>query len=131
MLEALFARQAQQQAFLWMLAGGLALGLMLQAGQALRRHAVLSAVWDGVCAASLLALLLRVFLLALGARAYAVLGLLLGLLLWMLGPGALLRLLGQKVCIRRGKEGFRTPDAEYHIHASPPHEGRGGSDAKG
>lgn len=119
MMEALFAMEVQRQAFLRMLAGGLALGAMIHAGQGLRRRRVLSALWDGACASVLLALLLRVFLLALGARGYALLGLALGLLLYAAGPGAVIAAAARKCAARSpAKEGIRPAGAEYTIHPS-------------
>lgn len=86
MLEALFAHQQQQQAFLTLVACGLALGLMLHAGALLRRFGFLRALWDALTAACAAA---GLFLVALrfrsGLRAYEVLGLLVGLCLYMAG----------------------------------------------
>lgn len=86
MLEVLFAHQQQQQAFLTLVVCGVVLGLMLHGGALLRRFGFLRALWDGltaVCAGGM------IFLVALrfqsGLRAYAVLGLLLGVILYMAG----------------------------------------------
>lgn len=86
MLEALFAHRQQQQAFLLLVAGGMALGVMLHLGTLLRRMGMLRGLWDALTAAGAAAV---VFLAALryqsGLRAYAALGLLLGILLYMAG----------------------------------------------
>lgn len=86
MLEALFAHQQQQQAFLSLVAWGLCLGLMFHAGALLRRFGLLRAIWDALTAAAAAAML---FLVALrfhsGLRAYGLLGLLLGFCLYMAG----------------------------------------------
>lgn len=86
MLEALFAHRQQQQAFLLLVAGGMALGAMLHLGTLLRRMGMLRGLWDALTAAGAAAM---VFLAALryqsGLRAYATLGLLLGILLYMAG----------------------------------------------
>ncbi len=86
MLETLFAHQQQEQAFLQLLACGVALGLMLHIGHLLRRHGVLCALWDALTAACgtlmLFAVMLRFHS---GLRAYGLLGLVLGILLYMAG----------------------------------------------
>lgn len=97
MIEALFARDGQTQAFLWMLCAGMFTGLLLHLGRLLR-GAVLHAVWD-VLTALLLGGMALVITAGCGAplRAYALLGLLLGLLLYASGFGWL----AEKLITRR------------------------------
>ena len=92
MLETLFARQQQGQAFLALLVCGMALGLMLHLG-ALVRRPLAAALWDTltalVCGGMVLMVLLRY---QSGLRAYGALGLLLGILLYLAGACPLVQL---------------------------------------
>lgn len=85
MLETLFAHQQQGQAFLSLLVCGTALGLMLHLGTLMRRPLPV-ALWDlltaAVCAVMVFMVILRYHS---GLRAYGVLGLLLGILLYLAG----------------------------------------------
>lgn len=92
MLEVLFARQSQEEAFLAFLCCGLVLGLMLHIGTALRRRRpLLCALWDVLTAALMAAMVLAVLLrFRTGLRAYALLGVLLGVLLYLAGLAQLL-----------------------------------------
>lgn len=87
MLEALFAKQGQEQAFLALALCGWALGLLLHAGRWLRRrHRVVSIVWDVLTALAGLAMTLTVLLhLRTGLRGYGLLGLVTGLVLYLAG----------------------------------------------
>ena len=102
MIEALFQRDGQTEAFLWMLLCGVVLGLMTHAGSLVRKPFV-KALWDvltallfggmvlwitGVCGAPI--------------RAYALLGIVLGLLLYAAGAGRLVTRLSKTF---RPKEG--------------------------
>ena len=84
MLEALFAKQGQEQAFLALALCGWALGLLLHAGRWIRRrHRVVSIVWDVLTALAGLAMTLTVLLrLRIGLRGY---GLVTGLVLYLAG----------------------------------------------
>lgn len=94
MLEALFAHQSQEQAFLAFLVCGLALGLGLHIGAAVRKP-VLRALWDVITALACAALAFTVLLrFGTGLRAYALLGILLGVLLYLAGLAQVLRLAG-------------------------------------
>lgn len=118
MLETLFAHQSQGQAFLSLLVCGLALGLMLQLGGWLRPgHPVLSSLWDVATALLFGGMVLSVLLhYRTGLRAYAVLGILLGLLLHLAGAARLLdalhRWVQKVVDSRRPKAGESLPDGE-------------------
>lgn len=87
MLESLFAHAAQEQTFLVMMASGLALGCALQLSGALRRKwKTLGFLWDGLFALFALILALMVMLrFGSGLRAYALLGITLGMLLYHAG----------------------------------------------
>lgn len=87
MLESLFAHAAQEQTFLAMMACGLALGGALQCSGALRRRwKALGFLWDGLFALLALVLALMVMLrFGSGLRAYALLGVTLGMLLYHAG----------------------------------------------
>lgn len=91
MLEALFARDGQPQAFLGMVVCGAVLGMMLHAGR-LWRGIVWRILWDGLTALFLAGMALCVLMIC-GAplRMYAFVGLGAGLLLYMAGPGRILR----------------------------------------
>lgn len=120
MLEVLFAHQQQEQAFLALLACGVALGLMLHIGTPLRRHGVLCALWDALTAASgALMLFLVILRYQGGLRAYGLLGLMLGILLYLAGLSQLIRLaagLFQKYKnSRRPKAGKSPPDDESTV----------------
>lgn len=97
MLEVLFAHQSQEQAFLALLVCGLVLGLMLHAGAALRHsHILLGSLWDCltalVCTLMLFGIMLHYHT---GLRAYCVLGILLGLLLYLAGLAQPLQAIGR------------------------------------
>lgn len=87
MLENLFVQAAQGQAFLWLTAGGFLLGAAVQMTGPLRRKSR----WLGYAADVLLSLLTGALLLAVllrfggGVRAYGLLGILIGLLLYWAG----------------------------------------------
>lgn len=87
MLEALFAKQGQEQAFLALALCGWALGFLLHAGRWIRRrHRVLSMLWDVLTALAGLAMTLAVLLhLRTGLRGYGLLGLVTGLVLYLAG----------------------------------------------
>lgn len=95
MLEVLFAHQNQEEAFLAFLCCGLALGLMLHTGTALRgRRPLLCALWDVLTAALMCGMVFLVLLrFRTGLRAYALLGVLLGVLLYLAGLAQLLEAL--------------------------------------
>lgn len=86
-LEMLFARAAQGQIFLWMIAGGLLLGALLTlSGRLQRRHALPGVALDVLCALLAAAMTLgAVFWSGDGLRLYGLLGLLLGIALWRAG----------------------------------------------
>lgn len=85
-LEVLFARAAQGRTFLLMAAGGAALGLALQAAGLLhRRSRTAGAAADILCAVLGAALLLKSVQVGGGLRGYALLGVVLGLLLYRAG----------------------------------------------
>lgn len=118
MLETLFAHQSQEQAFLSLMLCGLALGLMLHIGTSLRRgHPLLSSIWDVLTAllggAMAFAVMLRYHT---GLRAYGMLGILLGILLYLAGLAqplhALEKLLQKDKNSRRPKAGKSLPDDE-------------------
>lgn len=120
MLEVLFAHQQQEQAFLALLACGVALGLMLHISQLLRRHGVLCALWDALTAASGAGMLFLVILRYQGGlRAYGVLGLLLGMLLYLAGLSQLVQALAglfqKDKNSRRPKAGKTPPDDESTV----------------
>lgn len=121
MLETLFAHQSQEQAFLSLMVCGLVLGLMLHIGTALRRsHGVLSGLWDVLTALAGAAMVFAVMLRYHdGLRAYGVLGILLGILLYLAGLAQPLQALGrlfQKYKdLRRPKAGKTTPDDESTV----------------
>ena len=87
MLEALFAKQGQEQVFLALALCGCALGFLLHAGRWIRRrHRVLSFLWDVLTALAGLAMTLMVLLhLRTGLRGYGLLGLVTGLVLYLAG----------------------------------------------
>ena len=87
MLEALFAKQGQEQAFLALALCGWALVLLLHAGRWIRRrHRMASIVWDVLTALAGLAMTLTVLLhLRTGLRGYGLLGLVTGLVLYLAG----------------------------------------------
>ena len=99
MLENLFAQAGQEQAFLWLTAGGFGLGLLMQLSGALRRlgrvAGLLSDVFTALAAGTLLWWVLTRF--GGGLRAYGLLGLLLGLLLYYAGASRLVSALGAGV----------------------------------
>lgn len=91
-LEVLFARAAQGQAFLMLAAGGVALGLLLQmAGFLHRVNRAAGAAADVLCALAAVGMVLGAALATgSGLRAYALLGLLVGLTLYRAGLQPLL-----------------------------------------
>lgn len=92
MLEALFARRGQCEAFLRLCLCGVALGAALQLSRTLHRRSRLAgSVWDVVwCAAGALAFGAVTLRSGGGARAYGLLGLMLGAALWGAGVAPLL-----------------------------------------
>lgn len=119
MLEALFAHQSQEQAFLAFLVCGLALGLGLHIGSNLHRPP-LRALWDIFTALACTALAFLVLLrFGTGLRAYALLGVLLGVLLYLAGLAQVLqsagRLLQKYKNSRPPKAGESTPDDESTV----------------
>lgn len=120
MLETLFAHQQQEQAFLALVVCGLCLGLMLHLGALLRYHAILRALWDVLTAAAAGSMVFVVMLrFHSRLQAYAALGLLLGLLLYVAGLSCLLQGAAdffhkiQKK--RRPKAGKAPPDDESTV----------------
>lgn len=107
-LEVLFARAAQGQAFLLMLGGGLALGLLtLLSGALHRRSRWLGVAGDALCAAAALGLLVGGTLLAGdGLRLYALLGVLLGAALSRAGAHMIMDA-AQEILRRRQERGVR------------------------
>lgn len=91
-LENLFARAAQEQAFLWLMVCGLLLGLLLHLSAAVHRgHPWLGLVCDlvfALCAGGMALMVLLRF--GGGLRAYGLLGLMIGLLLYFAGLSRLL-----------------------------------------
>ena len=119
MLEALFAHQSQEQAFLAFLVCGLVLGLGLHIGAALRNRVVCT-LWEVLTALGCIALAFLVLLrFGTGLRAYALLGILLGVLLYLAGLAQVLREVGklfQKYKNSRlPKAGESTPDDESTV----------------
>jgi len=85
MLETLFAHQQQGQVFLTLTVCGTALGLRLHLGSLLRRPLPI-VLWDALTAVSCAIMVFMVILrYQSGLRAYGVLGLLLGILLYLAG----------------------------------------------
>lgn len=120
MLEVLFAHQQQEQVFLALLACGVALGLMLHLSHLLRRHGILCAVWDTLTAAAgTLMLLLVILRFHSGLRAYGLLGLLLGMLLYLAGLSQVVQgaadLFQKYKNSRRPKAGNTPPDDESTV----------------
>lgn len=113
MLETLFAHQQQERAFLALAACGLCLGLMLHLGALLRHWGVLRAIWDALTAAAAGGMVFAVMLrFHSRLQAYAALGLLLGLLLYMAGLSHLLRgiaSLFQKIQKKRRQKAGKAP----------------------
>ena len=91
MLENLFAQAGQEQAFLWLTAGGFGLGLLMQLSGALRRLGrVAGLMGDALTALAAGTLPLWVLVrFGGGLRAYGLLGLLMGLLLYFAGASRL------------------------------------------
>lgn len=118
MLENLFAQAAQEQTFLWLTAGGFGLGLLVQAACALRRVSrVAGLAGDVLTALAAGALLLWVLTrFGGGLRAYGLLGLLIGLLLYFAGVSRLVSALGTGVAgiLRKMK---KTPSPKEGIPA--------------
>lgn len=87
MLENLFAHEAQGQAFLAMIVCGLLLGAILQLTSAFRRRwPAAGFLWDGLFALTALMMALTVMLrFGGGVRAYALLGVIIGILLYFAG----------------------------------------------
>lgn len=120
MLETLFAHQQQEQAFLSLLACGVALGLMLHLGALLRQRKLLSALWDCLTAVATAGMLFAVTLRYHDRlRAYGVLGLLLGILLYLAGGSQLVQggmnLFQKYKNSRRPKAGKSPPDDESTV----------------
>lgn len=119
MLEVLFAHQHQEQTFLSLLACGLALGLMLHIGTLLRRR-FLRTLWDVFTALAVAILVLLVILRQHdGLRAYGVLGLVLGALLYLAGFSQILQagvnLFQKYKNSRPPKAGNTPPDDETNV----------------
>lgn len=122
MLENLFAQAGQEQAFLWLTAGGFGLGLLMQLSGALRRVGRVAGLMGDVFTVLAVGTLLLWVLVRFGGglRAYGLLGLLLGLLLYYAGASRLVSALGAGVARlwRRmkktpsPKEGFPADEAK-------------------
>ena len=122
MLENLFAQAGQEQAFLWLTAGGFGLGLLMQLSGALRRVGRVAGLMGDVFTVLEVGTLLLWVLVRFGGglRAYGLLGLLLGLLLYYAGASRLVSALGAGVARlwRRmkktpsPKEGFPADEAK-------------------
>lgn len=115
MLEALFAREAQCRAFVQLCLCGVAAGAWLHASCGVyRRSRWLGAVWDAIGAAALGAgWLLTMLHSGDGVRAYGVLGILLGVLLYWLGVKPVVRMICKSCCIfSHRKAGNAGTDAE-------------------
>ena len=122
MLENLFAQAGQEQAFLWLTAGGFGLGLLMQLSGALRRVGRVAGLMGDVFTVLAVGTLLLWVLVRFGGglRAYGLLGLLLGLLLYYAGASRLVSALGAGVARlwRRmkkspcAKEGFPADEAK-------------------
>ena len=122
MLENLFAQAGQEQAFLWLAAGGFGLGLLMQLSGALRRVGRAVGLMGDVLTALAVGVLLLWVLTRYGGglRAYGLLGLLIGLLLYWAGASRLVSALGAGVARlwRRmkktpsPKEGFPADEAK-------------------
>ena len=122
MLENLFAQAGQEQTFLYLTAGGFALGLLMQLSGALRRvgrvAGLMGDVFTALAAGTLLLWVLVRF--GGGLRAYGLLGLLLGLLLYYAGASRLVSALGAGVArlwrkmkkTPSPKEGFPADEAK-------------------
>lgn len=122
MLENLFAQAGQEQAFLWLTAGGFGLGLLMQLSGALRRVSRVAGLMGDALTALVAGTLLLWVLVRFGGglRAYGLLGLLMGLLLYFAGASRLVGALGAGVARlwRRmkktpsPKEGFPADEAK-------------------
>ena len=122
MLENLFAQAGQEQAFLWLTAGGFGLGLLMQLSGALRGVGRAVGLMGDVLTALAVGVLLLWVLTRYGGglRAYGLLGLLIGLLLYWAGASRLVSALGAGVARlwRRmkktpsPKEGFPADEAK-------------------
>ncbi len=112
MLENLFAQAGQEQAFLYLTAGGFGLGLLMQLSGAARRLSraagLAGDVFTALAAGALLLWVLVRF--GGGLRAYGLLGLLIGLLLYFAGAGRLVGALGKALArLWRGKKKTPSP----------------------
>lgn len=140
-LENLFARAAQEQAFLWLMACGLLLGLLLHLSAAVHRgHPWLGILCDMVfalCAGGMALLVLLRF--GGGLRAYGLLGVLVGLLLYFAGLSRLLEGMAHRLSRltpRREKKfaddgnhaGISSPGAENISNLGLPEKSRGMSE---
>lgn len=97
-LEVLFAQQGQAETFLRMVLLGAAFALALTLGGAWRHRHGLSDAADVLCALMLtLAALLVLIRSGEGLRLYALLGLLLGAVLWETGIRRILRWIGKRL----------------------------------
>ena len=112
MIEALFARDGQTQAFLWMLLCGFGLGPMMHMGSLVER---LRTLWD-VMTALLLGGMVLWIIARCGAplRAYAVLGILLGTLLYQAGVGYAVNFLFRRRKTSAAKAGEQVPRDEMN-----------------
>lgn len=107
MIEQLFARQGQEQAFLAMVLSGLVLGVAAQVCAWARRRWRRTAVVLDVCLALLLlaALMTPLMLLDTPLRLYALLGLTLGAALWAAGIAPIVSAAVRKSARLRRKSG--------------------------
>lgn len=124
MLENLFAQAGQEQAFLYLTASGFIFGAMLHLSSVVRRgKRLLGALCDALSALLLAGMLLMILLqFGGGVRAYGLLGLLIGLLLYYAGLSRLVEsifslaamLLKRLQKMRAPKEGFSAGNAEMN-----------------
>lgn len=112
-LEVLFAQQGQAETFLRMVLCGAGLALLLSLERLCRKKRIVLLLWD-VLLAGMLTLLAAVILLHSGAglRLYALLGLLLGALLYETGLRQLLLLLRKIAKKRRPPAGMAAINEE-------------------
>ena len=112
MLENLFAQAGQEQTFLYLTAGGFALGLLMQLSGALRRLSrpagLAGDAFTALAAGALALWVLTRF--GGGLRAYGLRGVLIGLLLYWAGAGRLVAALGKAIArLWRGKKNSPSP----------------------
>ncbi len=104
-LEALFARSAQGEAFLLLTVCGAGLGALIQlSGAVQHRHRFLGMVSDALTATLLtLSVLLIALRTGAGLRLYALLGLIIGLTLYLAGVWPVMRVLGRSLRRRNSR----------------------------